>query len=317
MKWISSLIAFAAVQTAFAAPVELAKRAAVTDVATVGYATLNGGTTGGSGGTTTTVTTLAALTSAVAGNAKKTVIISGTITGSTSVKVGSNTSVIGKKDLVPLVGVGFRVLNVENVIIRNVKVSKVLASAGDAIAVQASKQVWVDHVDLSSDKTHGKDFYDGLLDVTHGCTGVTITNSKLSEHYKASLVGHSNNNGAQDKAITVTYSGNYFTNINSRTPSLRFGTGHLFNNFFENNGDGINTRKGAQVLVENNVWSGAKRALYATDGGFAVATGNDFGGLTNEAPAGNFTKAPYTYSLLATTAVKASVTSSAGQTLEF
>lgn len=44
-------------------------------------------TTGGSGGTTTTVTTLDALTSAVAGDAKKIVIISGTITGNVVVKV--------------------------------------------------------------------------------------------------------------------------------------------------------------------------------------------------------------------------------------
>lgn len=49
-----------------------------------------------------------------------------------------------------LVGVGLRVLNEANVIIRNVKIQKVLASAGDAIGIQASSQVWVDHVDLSS-----------------------------------------------------------------------------------------------------------------------------------------------------------------------
>ena len=55
-------------------------------------------TTGGSGGTVTTVTSLDALTSAVKGNDPKIVIISGTITGSDGavVKVGSNTSVLGK-----------------------------------------------------------------------------------------------------------------------------------------------------------------------------------------------------------------------------
>lgn len=55
-----------------------------------------------------------------------------------------------------LVGVGLRVLESKNVIIRNVKISKVLASAGDAIGIQASSQVWVDHVDLSSDRDHDK-----------------------------------------------------------------------------------------------------------------------------------------------------------------
>jgi pectate lyase len=51
--------------------------AAVNDVATVGYATLNGGTTGGSGGTVTRVSTLDALKTAVTGSAKKIVVLTG------------------------------------------------------------------------------------------------------------------------------------------------------------------------------------------------------------------------------------------------
>ena len=57
---------------------------------------MNGGTTGGKGGITTTVTTLEALRAAVAGNAKAIIIISGTITGSCVILVGSNKSILGK-----------------------------------------------------------------------------------------------------------------------------------------------------------------------------------------------------------------------------
>ncbi|KAJ7983172.1 pectate lyase [Mycena polygramma] len=315
MKWFLSLVAFTAIQSISAAP-SIVKRATVNDVATLGYATLNGGTTGGSGGTTTTVTTLAALTAAVAGSAKKVVLISGTITGNTVVKVGNNTSIIGKSGS-SLVGVGIRVLDVSNVIVRNVKISKVLAEAGDALAVQSSHQVWIDHVDLSSDRDHDKDFYDGLLDLTHGVTGITVTNSKLYTHWKGSLIGHSDSNGAEDTPITVTLASNYWFNLSSRTPSFRFGHGHIFNNVFDDNDDGINTRDGAQLLVENNVWTGTDKPLYSTDGGFAVATGNDFGGAANTAPAGTFTTAPYSYSKLAASAVRAAVVSTAGQTLAF
>lgn len=52
-------------------------------------------TTGGVGGSTVRVSTLADLTSAVADDTPKIVIISGTITGDTVVKIGANKSVLG------------------------------------------------------------------------------------------------------------------------------------------------------------------------------------------------------------------------------
>ncbi|KAJ8518905.1 hypothetical protein ONZ45_g4073 [Pleurotus djamor] len=313
MKFSFAAIALIVVQVVSASP-SLSKRASVNDVATLGYASLNGGTTGGSGGPTTTVTTLAALTSAVAGDAKKIVIISGSISGDAVVRVGANTSILGRNAV--LTGIGLRVLDVNNVIIRNVKIAKVLAP-GDNIGIQNAHQVWVDHVDLSSDRDHSKDFYDGLLDITHGCTGITVTNSVLHDHWKGSLIGHSDSNGAEDRAITVTYANNFFFTLNSRTPSFRFGTGHIFNNVFDNNNDGINTRDGAQLLVENNVWTGTKKPLYATDQGFAVARGNDFGGAENTAPVGTFTSPPYSYSLIATGSVRSAVVGTAGATISF
>ncbi|ETW78398.1 polysaccharide lyase family 1 protein [Heterobasidion irregulare TC 32-1] len=313
MKWLLAVIALTV--SALAAPA-LEKRASASDVATVGYAA-SAGTTGGSGGTTTRVSTLAALTSAVSGNAKKIVIIDGTITGDTVVKIGSNTSVLGAAGA-SLVGVGLRVLSESNVIIRNIKISKVLASAGDAIGIQASSNVWIDHNDLSSDRDHDKNCYDGLLDITHGCTGITATYNYIHDHWKASLIGHSDSNGSQDTAITVTYALNYFKNLNSRTPSFRFGHGHIFNNYYQTNNDGINTRDGAELLVENNVWtSDNKNPLYSTDEGYAVARGNNFGGLSNTAPTGTFTTAPYSYSLISASSVASTVKGSAGATLSF
>jgi len=63
--------------------------------------------------------------------------------------------------------------------------------------------------------------------------------------------------------------------------------------------------------------TGTDKPLYDTDEGFAVARGNDFGGASNTAPVGNFTQAPYSYTLLAVDSVRSSVTASAGQTLAF
>jgi pectate lyase len=143
-----------AIQTSSAAV--LVRRASATEPATIGYATLNGGTKGGAGGPTVTVSSLAALESAAKGNDAKIIIINGAISGAKSVAVGSNKTILGKNANAALNGVGLRVNKQKNVIIRNLKISKVKATSGDAVAIQASKNVWIDHLDLSSDKNNGK-----------------------------------------------------------------------------------------------------------------------------------------------------------------
>lgn len=295
------------------------KRASTTDTP-IGYASENGGTTGGTGGTTTTLSTYPQFTAAVAGTAKKVVVVSAPITKVASqVKVGSNTSILGASSKVIFTGFGLLIKGAENVIVRNIAIAKVLAANGDAIGVQKSSNVWLDHIDVSSDQSHDKDYYDGLLDLTHAADFVTISNCYIHDHWKASLVGHSDSNSAEDTGfLHVTYHNNYWSNINSRGPSIRFGTGHIFNNYYSSVSDGINTRRqGAQVLVENNVFVDSKKPLYSTDSGYAVASGNDFGGASNAAEVGTLKTVPYSYTPIAATAVKAAVVGTAGNTLTF
>ena len=72
-------------------------------------------------------------------------------------------------------------MNATNVIIRNTVHQYVTATYEDAITVKYSTNVWVDHVDLSNDRTHDKDYYDGLVDVTrasvsgHGARILALT----------------------------------------------------------------------------------------------------------------------------------------------
>ena len=54
------------------------------------------------------------------------------------------------------------------------------------------------------------------------------------DHHKASLVGHSDSNSSEDKGkLRITYANNYWKNVGSRTPLIRFGTGHIYNNYYE------------------------------------------------------------------------------------
>lgn len=200
------------------------------------------------------------------------------------------------------------------------KIHHVLATNGDAIGIQGSTNVWVDHVDVSSDKDHGKDYYDGLIDMSHASDWVTISNSHIHDHYKASLVGHSDQNMVEDTGkLHVTYAQNYWTNVNSRAPSLRFGTAHIFDSLFVNVMDGINVRKGAQALVENDAFSGSIKPLYTVDStGSAVETGNEFGTTNMTRPAdGTMHTVPYQYTLMTVEEMKATLPTHAGNTLSF
>lgn len=54
-----------------------------------------------------------------------------------------------------------------------------LGSDGDSISIFASSHVWVDHCFLSRGA-------DGLVDITHASTAVTVTNNYFSQHDKVS-----------------------------------------------------------------------------------------------------------------------------------
>lgn len=296
-----------------------ASAAGVPDDPLVGY---GAGTTGGAGGPSVTVSSLSALESAVAGSSPKIVNVSGTITGDVNVMVGSNTSILGVGSTASLVGISLNLVDVSNVIIRNLSISFVQASdtTGDAIHIQQdTTHVWVDHNNLFSDMNHGKDFYDGLLDITHAADFITVSWNQFHDHFKVSLVGHSDSNGAEDTGhLHVTYHHNWFFNVGSRTPSLRFGTGHVYNNYFENvTDDAIHSRMGAQMLVQNNVFVNCGEAITTTGDssvdGFVNQSGNSFTNApTDITQTGTFTQPPYSYTLDPTSSVVAEVTAFSG-----
>lgn len=309
---------FAVLLLLFPQSTEAAATAAPVDQL-VGY---GAGTTGGAGGSTVTVTSLSALSSAASGSTARIVRVSGTITGTGQVKVGSNKTIIGVGNSAHLSGVGLLLDGVSNVIIRNLSISKVVAGGSnfDAITIiHSTTKVWVDHNDLSSDLTHGKDFYDGLLDITHASDFITVSWNRFHDHFKTSLIGHSDNNGSEDTGhFHVTYHHNWFNNDNSRMPSIRFGTAHIYNNYYTNVGDSaIHSRENAQTLIENNFFDGTGTAITTTGDspvdGFANATGNIFNGAkVTITKVGTFTKAPYSYTLDAASSVPSIVTASSG-----
>ncbi|EPS35293.1 hypothetical protein H072_11359 [Dactylellina haptotyla CBS 200.50] len=288
-----------------------------TPTCTVGYCTMNGGTTGGIGGTVTTVSTLDALIAAVGTDTKKIVYISGTITGDVQVDVGNNTHVIGKTGS-QLIGVGLRAWKRSNIVFANLKISKCLAPI-DNILIQKTTNVLVDHCDLSSDRDHDKDYYDGALDMSHATDFVTVQNTFIHDHWKCSLIGHSDNNGAEDTGhLRVTEYRNRWSSCNSRQPSVRFGTVHVVNNYYENSELGYTSRMGAQMLVEYSKFVNVAAIDYVESSttGYVVDRGNDYGtGTPPILPVGTLNSMPYSYSTIGVDQVDAYTSANAGQKL--
>ncbi|MFJ9735407.1 polysaccharide lyase family 1 protein [Streptomyces sp. NPDC101171] len=305
--------ATAAVALAATAVLALPQAAGAADTAPVDF---GAGTTGGGGATAVTVSTPDAFKAAVAGGSAKVVKVNGLISLSGQIDIGSNTTVLGVGSSSGFTGGGLRLKKVTNVVIRNLNLSKAVKT--DAITVQASTKVWIDHNTLSSDRDHGKDYYDGLVDITHGSDYVTVSWNTFKDHYKGSLVGHSDSNASEDTGhLRVTYHHNWFDNVNSRIPSLRFGTGHFYDNYVVGAETAVHSRMGAQMLVENNVFRDTAVAVTTSRDsdvdGYANLRGNDLGGAATEiSRTGTFTSPPYGYTAEPASGVAASVTAGAG-----
>ena len=300
--------------TAGAAP--LAVAAAAAESSPIGY---GAGTTGGAGGATVTVTSYAQLVTEAKSTSPRIIRINGMITGAQeTIYVTSNKTIVGVGANSGVVGGGFFVKKASNVILRNLKISLAKAPV-DLIQIQKSDHVWVDHNELFNDTSHDKDYYDGLLDINHGSDFITVSWNRLHDHYKGSLIGHSDKNAAEDTGkLRVTYSHNWFQGVQARLPRVRFGTVHSYNNFFANTvTSGIHCLMGAHCLVQNNVFRSVTLPIWTTEDspvdGFAVQNGNDFGGASPViTQTGTFTNPPYTAAMEPPSSVEASVKAGAG-----
>ena len=240
------------------------------DFSLYGFAAMGGGTTGGGNLTPINVSTLDQLRTLCGQEAPAVIRVVGTITGNEAIRVASNKSILGAPGA-RLVGLGFTIGRssqfglISNVIIRNLIMEKPLAPI-DKITVQyGAHHVWIDHNDFSSDRNNGIDFYDGQVDITHGADFITVSWNIFHDHFKNSLVGNSENTGDEDSGhLRVTYHHNLFTRVDGRNPSIRFGTGHVYNNHYLDVPDyGVASRQNAQVRVENNYFDTVGRPIRA------------------------------------------------------
>jgi pectate lyase len=226
--------------------------------------------TGGSLGRAVTATTYAELKSYLESSEPLVVSFTGEYLGPDAISIASDKTLLGV-GTAHLNGIELTINRSENVIVRNVAISHVVADgagvANDAIDITGGSQhIWIDHCELYADLDHGKDYYDGLLDIKNGARFITISWTELHDHFKASLIS-SGDEQVGDAVIRITYHHDYFHNLGSRMPSIRFGKAHIFNNYYlnDNSGSCVNSRMGAVVKVESNYFENSQDAIGSWD----------------------------------------------------
>jgi pectate lyase len=249
-------------------------------------------TTGGAGGTVVTARTGTEINAALCARASVStpiiIRVDGTINhGNTTQASGScdttateiqfkgvsNVTLIGVANRGVLDQIGVHLRGTSNIIIRNLWIKNVkksgspLSNGGDAIGMESTvNNIWVDHNTLEASGGES-DGYDSLLDMKAGVTNVTVSYNHYRNSSRAGLIGSSDSDSAN---TNITFHHNWYENIEQRTPLLRHGLAHTYNNYWSNlsNSDmihGINSRMGGRILVEGNYFKNSNNPLLASD----------------------------------------------------
>ena len=220
-----------------------------------------------------------------------------TAAGVIELKQISNVTIIGVGGGAVFDQLGIHIRDSSNIIIQNVTVRNVKKSGsptsngGDAIGMESTvRNVWVDHVTLEASGGESEG-YDGLFDMKDNTQYVTLSYSILRNSGRGGLVGSSESDLSNG---FITYHHNLYENIDSRTPLLRGGAAHIYNNHYVSlHESGINSRAGAQGQGGEQLLprlQGRPRHLLHQRAGYWQVSGNIFDNVTWSAPAARTTR---------------------------
>ncbi|KAF7887520.1 hypothetical protein EAF00_009814 [Botryotinia globosa] len=186
-----------------------------------------------------------------------------------AIKLGSNKSIVGVGAAGKIKGRGFYISGAKNIIIQNVEFVEMNPKyiwGGDAISVDGTDLLWIDHVKISR---IGRQFItmgpgaSNRVSVTNSeFDGTTLWSAKCNNHHYWTLYF----TGSQD---TVTFKGNYIHNTSGRGPKVGGLSSSVEPNVFfqaANNywsdiqgagGSAFQIGKGAKVLAEGNIFENA------------------------------------------------------------
>lgn len=152
--------------------------------------------------------------------------VSGELALSSNISVTSDKTIDGRGREIVVRDHGLVLDGSSNVVIENLTfLGSNLGEENDAVLLtNNAERVWVDHCTFSN-------YGDGLVDITFGATDISVSWCHFFDHDMVMLIGN-DAEASSDSDIRVTVYANYFHDIGSYTPRLRFGRVHLFNNLF-------------------------------------------------------------------------------------
>jgi len=178
--------------------------------------------------------------------------VSGTVRLDKYIYIARDKTIDGRGASIAIEGAGLAMVNTPNVVVTNLRIHDV-SDDGLHIRGQATSDVWVSHVTIWNAA-------DGYIDITQGATNITIAWSRFQRspnrpQEKTILVG-AHDPGDKDERTRVTLHNNLFEGTNQRSPLLRSGRVHSFNNLFDGWGIyGSGVSRGGQLLSERNLYA--------------------------------------------------------------
>ena len=200
----------------------------------------------------------------------------------------------------------FSLSGCENIIIRNLDLvgpGPVDVGGADLVTViNGTNHLWIDHCNFT-------DGMDGNLDITVKSDFVTVSwctfayTERAYAHQFSNLIGGSEDASTQGRDnLNVTWANNIWgAGCKNRMPMARFGTIHVFNNYYccVGNSAGINARIDSEVLIEHNYFGeGVKKIFSQSDAKAYSFKGNIYKEPFSE-PVSGKVNVPYEYTLYA------------------
>ncbi|KAF2163223.1 polysaccharide lyase family 1 protein [Zasmidium cellare ATCC 36951] len=178
------------------------------------------------------------------------------VAGTTAINVGSDKSIIGVGDAGVIKGKGLRFVNsVSNVIIQNIHITDLNPEyvwGGDAITLDGSSNIWIDHVKIS---LIGRQF---IVSGYETNTAISITNSEFDGQTSWSASCDGNHYwglffiGEGDQ---ITFKGNYIHHTSGRSPKVGGNAlFHAVNNYWADNSGHAFEGEEAYILLEGSTF---------------------------------------------------------------